>query len=423
MRQQATVSAASSPAAHPRTAWIVTLSRPVDEPRVRRQADALDRAGWNVVAVGYKGVTPKPPFWTLVEIPNAAHQARRAPLPLRALRRLLHAAQLFGTRFSAALAEHYYWAEQLHAQNLADILDAASAHGLRCDLVANHDFYTLPLAGSLAQRFGVPFTTDVHEYARGQYMHQLRFRVLYRHYVHALQKRFFPRAALLSVVCKGIADLLDAEYPLQRPSLVVRNVSSYEAMPFRPVGERVRVLYHGLLCEKRGLEEAVASLPLWREEFELVLRGPGDAVYVESLRRLAAQHGVERRLRFETPVPLTELVAAANSCDIGLFGSADYSPQKRFTAPNKLFEYLMAGLALCVSDLPEMRRVVLEHDLGRLLPSLEPQAVAATINGFTRESIEQFKRKSLEAARVLCWETEREPLVRAYRSIASDKIS
>jgi len=116
-------------------------------------------------------------------------------------------------------------------------------------------------------------------------------------------------------------------------------------------------------------------------------------------------------------VPLTELVATANECDIGLFGSPDYSPQKRFTAPNKLFEYLMAGLALCVSDLPEMRRVVVEHDLGRLFTSLEPATIAAAINGFTRESIDRYKRRSLEAATILCWEQERKPLIDGYAEI------
>jgi glycosyltransferase involved in cell wall biosynthesis len=430
--QRAATAATQSASVHPpavrgvgrRTAWIVTLSRPVDEPRVRRQADALRHGGWDVVAIGYKGVAPKPDFWTLVEIPSRPHSARERSALAEVLdpERLWQPWALAAARISQREAERYYWLEQLHRQNLEDILRAADSHGLRCDLVANHDFYTLPIAARLAQRFNVPFTTDVHEYARGQYMHRAYFRWLYTHYVHSLQRRHFPRAALLTVVCKGIAELLDREYELKRPSLVIRNVSSYEAMPFRPVGEKIRVLYHGLLCEARGLEEAIASLPLWREEFELVLRGPGEKPYIDSLLRLARSRGVEARLRFEPAVPLTELIGTANRCDIGFFASADYSPQKRFTAPNKLFEYVTAGLALCVSDLPEMRRVVAEHDVGRLFPSLAPAAIAHAINGFTRDTIEAYKRRSLEAARVLCWETERDALIRAYDELTGVRV-
>lgn len=243
------------------------------------------------------------------------------------------------------------------------------------------------------------------------------FRLLSTHYIHSLQKRLLPRAALVTVVCEGIANLLRREYPLRRPPLVVRNVSPYESMPFRPAAERIRVTYHGIVYPHRGLEEAIRSLPLWRSEFELVIRGPGPGEYIDSLRRLARRHGVESRLRFAPVVPLTELVAAANECDIGFFASPDYSPQKLFTAPNKLFEYLMAGLALCVSDLPEMRRVVAGHDIGRLFKSLAPEAIAQAINGFTRESIDRYKRRSLEAAKVLCWERERTPLIDAYAEI------
>ena len=409
---------------HPRTAVIVTLSRPVDEPRVRRQADAFYRAGWNVIAVGFKGTANKPQFWTLIELSLSPRPERVSTLAqvlrLRGLqRRLLGRLLLVLGRFSKECAERYYWLEGSYAQNVEDTLDAIVSTGLSCDLVANHDFYTLPIAARLAQSFAVPFTTDVHEYARGQYMHRRNFRIWYSHYVHSLQRRFFPRAALLTVVCKGIADLLAKEYRLQRPPLVVRNVSFYEPMPFRRAGERIRVLYHGILYEARGLEEAVRSLPLWRSEFELVIRGTGDASYVDSLRRLAQAHGVGSRLTFEPAVPLTELVRSANECDIGFFASADYSPQKRFTCPNKLFEYITAGLALCVSDLPEMRRVVAEHDLGRMFGSLAPQAIADTINGFTRESIDHHKKRSLEAAKVLCWEAERQPLIKAYEEMST----
>ena len=410
---------ASAGNTHGRTAWIITLSRPVDEPRIRRQANALSHGGWNVVAVGYQGVAARPAFWTTVELPESVRAGRRMPrlAELFTLRLFIRLVVLFLARFSGACAERYYWMEGRHEDNFRIILQTALTAGIPCHLIAHHDFDSLGIAARLSERLGVPFTTDAHEYARGQYMHSPRFRLLTTHYVHSLQKRLFPRAALLTIVCEGIANLLRREYPLRRAPLVVRNVSFYESMPFRPAGDRILVTYHGILYPTRGLEEAIRSLPLWRSEFELVIRGPGPEEYIDSLRRLARRHGVESRVRFAPVVPLTELVAAANECDIGFFASPDYSPQKLFTAPNKLFEYLMAGLALCVSDLPEMRRVVAAHDLGRLFTTLAPAAIAQAINGFTRENIDRYKRRSLEAAKILCWEQERKPLIDAYAEI------
>ena len=235
--------------------------------------------------------------------------------------------------------------------------------------------------------------------------------------MHSLQQRFFPKAALLTIVCEGIANLVASEYPLRRPPLAVRNVSFYQPMPFRPAGERIRVLYHGIVYPTSGIEEAIQGMPQWPRDFDLVVRGPGPADYIASLKRLARRCGVESRVEFAPVVPLTELVELANHCDIGYVAAGDYSPQKRFALSNKIFEYLMAGLALCVSDLPEMRRVVAGHDVGRMFTPFTPEAIARAINGFTRADIDRYKQRSLEAAKILCWEHERKPLIDAYADI------
>ena len=77
---------------------------------------------------------------------------------------------------------------------------------------------------------------------------------------------------------------------------------------------------------------------------------------------------MSERLTIEPPVPFDQIVPAANRADIGYFVHLDTSPQRRFVLPNKFFEYVMAGLALCVSDLPEMARLVRQYDMGVLVP-------------------------------------------------------
>ena len=55
---------------------------------------------------------------------------------------------------------------------------------------------------------------------------------------------------------------------------------------------------------------------------------------------------------------MTALVREASAYDVGLFALPGNSRHNEFALPNKFFEYVMAGLALCVSDLPEMARLV-----------------------------------------------------------------
>jgi glycogen(starch) synthase len=112
-------------------------------------------------------------------------------------------------------------------------------------------------------------------------------------------------------------------------------------------------------------------------------------------------------------------VREAAEFDVGLFALPGHSLQNFHVLPNKFFEYTMAGLALCVSDLPEMSRLLHGYELGRLIADVTPQAVAAAINGFDRASIDRFKQNAGKAALELNWEVE----ARAFLSACTEAAS
>ena len=66
----------------------------------------------------------------------------------------------------------------------------------------------------------------------------------------------------------------------------------------------------------------------------------------------------------------------------------------------------MAGLALVVSDLPEIRRIVEVNKNGMLVDKCNEKEIAKTINMLNRDRINEMKRRSLEAAKHLNWESE-----------------
>ena len=154
----------------------------------------------------------------------------------------------------------------------------------------------------------------------------------------------------------------------------------------------------------------------WLPEFDLTLRGPGDPEFIAGLRRRIEALGLTNRVSILPPAPMTELVREAASYDVGLFALPGNSRHNEFALPNKFFEYVMAGLALCVSDLPEMGRLVRQHAIGVTIPAVRPTEIAGAINGLSRAAIDEYKRHSLTAARELCWERELARLVAAYEA-------
>jgi glycosyltransferase involved in cell wall biosynthesis len=402
---------------------LLALSRIEDDPRVRRQGDAFDRAGWEVIGVGLPGARSDRPTWRIVSAQGSAsrtiHAARTgtgerfcdAPPKRRLTRRALYALRLLMVRLRPRVAHQLYWSANPDIRRLQ-----VCAQELAADVWLANDWNTLPLAAWLARERGGIYGYDTHEFAVEEYAERYSWRLWHRPMVRVLEAEFIRGAAVVSTVSDSIAGELNRLYVLPRQCGVVRNTPYFQPLPFRPTDAAIRVLYHGLVAPGRGLEAAIASVPYWRSDFELTIRGPGNTRYIESLRRHIRALNLTDRVRLLPPVPMTELIGKAASFDIGLFALPGTSRHNRFALPNKLFEYIMAGLALCVSNLPEMAQLVTHYRVGITFDAAEPRAIAAAINTLDKISIDRHKRASLLAARTLCWERESGMMVSAYEA-------
>ena len=383
-------------------ALIISLTPIFDEPRVRRQAATLQEQGWDVHLAGFEGRSAMPDEWNWVPLVKTRTAAGSSVSRYRPLSFL-----------SSRFAEAIYWKSAGNNYMLTEL------NQIPCDLVIAHDYPTVPLAAALAEANGADYVVDCHEYARAQVplrgrKMRLRWRLFDQAYLDAINRRFLPRARAVSTVCDGIADLLQRDYKLTDRPAVLRSCPQYEVHPFRPCGETIRILYHGNAVPSRGMEQAIDSVPLWRSEFKLCLRLIATEEYMASLKERAVRNGVADRVNFLEPVPFTDMIARAAEADIGYCVLEDYSPQRRFTAPNKFFEYAMAGMAVVCSDLPELRKIGDQYGHCVFVEQFDPVAIAECINGLSAESVNGLKRKALAAARELCWENEQEKMVSSY---------
>jgi glycosyltransferase involved in cell wall biosynthesis len=439
---------------------IISLSVIPDDPRVRKQGDLLANAGWDVVGIGLPGHRSYLPAWRCLAVDeNSAVAADvkadfrlRAATLLTALRDAIYGqtaprlgaclkvaeqgvlltikdpvaalwiARVAAARLSRSLAwlraatggvtaastERLYWNLNTSFERLY-----SAARNERVDLWLANDWTSLPIARKLAVEQGVPFAYDTHELAVDEYAERWTWRLLRRPVIAAIEGMAMKEAAFVSCVSEGIARRLRDFYRLPRPPLVICNTPAYQSIQFRPTGKQIRVLYHGLVSPGRGLEACIESVQRWRPEFALTVRGPANPEYLAHLTQLSREHGVADRVTFAQAVPLVDLVRHAAEHDVGLFALPGHSLQNIHVLPNKFFEYMMAGLALCVSDLPEMARILKRHSLGVLIEAVTPEAIAAAINQMNAAAIDTYKRNVLAAARQLNWENEGQLLLKA----------
>lgn len=411
---------ATIPNAIDRVAWIISMTGVSGEPRVLRQAEALTANGWRVVVCGFEGRSPLPKSWHFIRMPSRTPFSSNDQNAARRIHNLASWLVRLG-RGNPAFSWAAHWA---HSTNLLwyhirqELVRVAREHPeLRADLVIAHDYHTADIGYDVARMYGAKFSIDVHEYAREQYSNDPEWVRKEQPIIIAVQDYYLRRADLITVVCAGIGELLAKETRLMREPVTIRNVPFSQPQVFRPTGSTIRVLYHGDLSRHRYIHDIIRSVPGWRPEIELILRGGGDPAYIADLKRMIAALRIEHRVHFEPPVPFDQIVPAANSADIGLFSYEVYSPQIRLALPNKLFEYIMAGLAVCITKLDEAGRVVQQYGVGKLIPQHSVDGITETINSFTREEIDAYKRASIKASEELNWDAEKQKLILAYHSL------
>jgi glycosyltransferase involved in cell wall biosynthesis len=217
-------------------------------------------------------------------------------------------------------------------------------------------------------------------------------------------------------VSPGCAKVMAARYRVP-PPVVVRNVPErLERHAEPPPHEPPVAVYAGVLAPGRGIEQALqalATVPALR----LRLIGRADEGFETSLTRQAETLGVADRVEIRPPVAPAHVAAAVAEATMGLVLIQPTSLSHRFSLPNKLFEYVTAGVPVLASDLPEMGPLVREEGIGEVVAPADVDALAAAMrrlsdparNAETRERVRRFGER-------VNWREERRVLEEVYRA-------
>jgi glycosyltransferase involved in cell wall biosynthesis len=284
------------------------------------------------------------------------------------------------------------------------------------DAVICNDWDTLPIGAAIKHRRNVRLVYDSHEFASVQHSQNWKWRLFCQRHVQTIEQQYIGDADLAITVSQGIAEALHKLYALRRFPTVIRNVPSYQAVTYRPGGVPLTLLFHGFIRHERGLEELIDSMPLWCFPGKLVIRGYGLPDYINALRRRSEVRGVANAVSFEPGVAPEQLVKLASTADIGCLLLPGTTHQYEFALPNKLFEYLMAGLAVLATPRREMASILAETGAGRLT-NLDAHSIAQSLNLLTHEAINGMKSNAIEAAKSLNWEHEKSVFVSAVCDI------
>jgi glycosyltransferase involved in cell wall biosynthesis len=219
-----------------------------------------------------------------------------------------------------------------------------------------------------------------------------------------------------STVSNGVANELNNRYGLSCE--VIRN------LPFKQtftnsnysISQPKTIIYQGALNKGRGIEKLIEALQ-YIPDATLLIVGTGDIE--NKLISLSREQGLFSKIKFTGRINPEELIKLTRSATIGVSLEEDLGLNYRYALPNKLFDYIQAGLPVLTTNLPEMSQVIAKFDVGQTLPSnFTPQLLANKINQMLNDDINMLKWHSnaLVAAKILCWENEKEKLTNLVKS-------
>lgn len=289
------------------------------------------------------------------------------------------------------------------------------------ELLVSNDLDTL-LPNYLVHKIKrIPVVYDSHEYftATPELVERPKVQRIWKW----IEKSIVPKLKSCITVNASIANLFEQEYHV--PFRVVRNIPRQHqnnGIPTRsslglPDNKKIVLLQGSGINVQRGAEEAVECMQ-YLDNVLLLIIGGGDVLPV--LKKMVNELSLQTKVMFVTRQTPANLAGYTANADIGLTIDKDTNINYRFSLPNKLFDYIYAGVPVLATTLVELKNIIQEYEIGEFIENHDPKHIAAKINTMLSDEkqLSLYKSNTRKAAAELNWDIEKKTLIEMFAPYA-----
>lgn len=227
-------------------------------------------------------------------------------------------------------------------------------------------------------------------------------------------------ADIIIVVSDSIAKWYKDQYKLKEVH-IIRNVpyrqenkiehSNILKEKFSIRDDEILFIFQGSFSEDRGIELLLNVFSKINKGKHIVFIGNGvlENVVKEYENNFSNIH-------HHPAVKPEEIAIYTKSADVGISLTENTCLNHYYSLPNKVFEYILSGLPLIVSDFPDMGEIVEENGCGWKV-AVKENAIEEVINTITKDVIHDKREKVLSARKHFGWHLEEQILLGAYRKL------
>ena len=176
-------------------------------------------------------------------------------------------------------------------------------------------------------------------------------------------------------------------------------------------------IYQGVLSPGRRVEQLLRVFGRVGDARHIVFMGYGP---LEGMVREAAS--VRANVHFLPAVPPNEVLRYSAGADVGICGVENTCLSYFYSLPNKLFEYLLAGVPALVPRWPELLRVVEQNGFGWVVGDSDEAWISA-VTETNRAAADALRPRVLAGASEYSWEREEGRLLTVYRTLLDQGVA
>ena len=239
-----------------------------------------------------------------------------------------------------------------------------------------HDLWIFPAAAFSAIFKRKPLIFDAHEL--GSELEIFNTKQLSGWIWKLLERILIRRAKVMIVINEQHKKLFLEKYKkIPSPYVIMnfpfreRNSISVQTLNFSE--RKNMVIFQGILKKGRGLNNIIKSMRTVNSG-TLGLIGHGELE--DELRQLVIDLNLEDKVKFYGKVSWDRLVLESQKVRVGIVLFEPLSANYKYAAPNKFFEYVMAGTPLIASKIPSFECFISEFEVGLLVDPYSPDRLA-----------------------------------------------
>ena len=285
-----------------------------------------------------------------------------------------------------------------------------SSKTAKADIFLANDTDTLP-ANYLAARIRKKHLVfDAHELFPE--VPELAHRPIVKNIWTKIEDKIFPHLKNAYTVCQPISDEYYKKYGIKME--VVRNIP-YAEMPAKEPSQKVKnivtdiekqkqkgkkiIIYQGAVNVGRGVEQMIKAMPLL-PDFIFYVVGDGDIIHKLQM---------SEQVIFTGKICADELRYVTEKADVGINILENKGLNYYYALPNRVFDYMRAGIPSVNVDFPEIRNIVEKCNAGILISDYAPEKLSKAII----QAIENKKQIKND----LSWEEESKKIIEIFRTL------